>query len=71
MLPMRTQLELNNQARTLFINVYEHMHGVNLYGILPMRDVANEEYRKAKAECIAIATRYEDEALKQELKLNF
>jgi hypothetical protein len=71
MIPQRTQLQLNNQARNLFISIYERAYGVNLHGILPQRDVANQEYRKTKAECIAIATRYEDEALRKEFELNF
>ena len=71
MLLKRTQSEINTQAKHLFINIYERMHGVNLYGVLPMKELANREYKKVKAECIAIAIRYEDAQLIDEFRLNF
>jgi hypothetical protein len=71
MIPIRTQLEISIQAKTMFINLYEQKFGKNLFGVLPNKGIASNEYHEIKRECIAIADRYEDAALKQEFELNF
>jgi hypothetical protein len=65
----RTNLELSNQAKNLFIQVYESKNGTNLYGFIP--SVGGQEYHIAKKECISICDRYSDNRLKDEFIRNY
>lgn len=69
MLHQRTQLQLNTQAKNLFVLTYERYIGVNLYGNLPMR--TDQNYARIKRECITICDRWNDVELKKEIETNF
>lgn len=69
MIPHRTQHQINQQAKDLFIRVYESKISVNLHGNIPLK--TDLDYHYIRKECITIADRYGDEALVHELKLNF
>lgn len=65
---LRTNEDLNKQAKKMLINVYEQMFGLKLNGFMPLR---NFEFKKAVIECISICDRYEDQRLKYEYIRNF
>ena len=65
----RTNLDLSNQAKHLFIQVYESQNAINLYGFIP--SVGGQEYAIAKRECITICDKYSDDRLKEEFNRNY
>lgn len=66
----RTQLQLNQQAKNLLMQVYEQLVGVNCYGHCPLPS-ADINYKKAKQKCISMCDRYNDIELKEEFQRNF
>lgn len=67
---LRSNLDISNQAKNMFIRVYEQLNGVNVYGYLPDKSVG-DPYQRTKRECISICIRYEDKRLQEEYERNF
>lgn len=69
--PIRTEEQLFQQAKKMFINLYEQKFGISLYGILPNKSYCNQEYKKIKSQCISICKKYKDIELQKHYELNF
>lgn len=66
----RTNLEVNEQAKILFKNVYTQITGNPTSNKFLPFAMDYKVYQQIKIECISIAKRYDDTRLEREIKNN-
>jgi hypothetical protein len=67
----RTQIDIHNQAKALFKNVYTQITGNKTSDNFMPFAMDYKTYQQVKRECLTIAIRYEDHRLEEEIKRNF